>query len=299
MKVHFTDLVPLELPAGHRFPAGKYPLLRERVAQSGLFSPQDVLTSEPAGDEALLRVHLPDYLHRFQQGLMTEKEMRRIGLPWSPDLVERARRSVGASLAACRSALNEGCAANLGGGTHHAYPDHGEGYCVFNDVAVAARAMQAEGRLARVVILDCDVHQGNGTAAIFAGDPSVFTFSIHGQKNFPYHKEAGDLDIALPDGCGDDDYLNALRPGLEEALDRAQAELAIYIAGADPYQGDTLGRLALSKGGLAERDRLVLRHCRQAGLPVAIVMGGGYSRQVEDTVEIHLRTLSLAKATFN
>jgi acetoin utilization deacetylase AcuC-like enzyme len=298
MKVHYTDLVPLELPAGHRFPAGKYPLLRERLAQSGLISPQDVLPSEPASDEALLRVHQPDYLHRFQHGLMTEKEMRRIGFPWSPDLVERARRSVGASLAACRTALIEGCAANLGGGTHHAYPDHGEGYCVFNDVAVSARVMQAEGRLARVVILDCDVHQGNGTAAIFAGDPSVFTFSIHGQKNFPYHKEIGDLDIGLPDGCGDDDYLNALLPGLEEALDRAQAELAIYIAGADPYQGDTLGRMALSKEGLAERDRLVLRRCRQAGLPVAIVMGGGYSRQVEDTVEIHVQTLRLAAEIF-
>jgi acetoin utilization deacetylase AcuC-like enzyme len=209
-------------------------------------------------------------------------------------MVERSRRSVGATIAACRAALVEGRAANLAGGTHHAYPDHGEGFCVFNDVAVAARAMQVEGRVEKVVILDCDVHQGNGTAAIFAGDTSVFTFSIHGEKNFPFHKEHSDLDIALPDGSEDEAFLNALRPGLEQSLYLAQADLALCIAGADPFSGDRLGRMAVSKAGLAQRDRMVFDYCQALSLPVVIVMGGGYSKQVQDTVDIHFQTISIA-----
>ena len=188
----------------------------------------------------------------------------------------------------------DGIAANLAGGTHHAYPDHGEGYCVFNDVAVAARAMQAEGRAPRIVILDCDVHQGNGTAAIFSDDESVFTFSVHGQKNFPFHKEQSDLDIALPDGAGDDEFLEAVERGVRYSIDQAYAELAIYLAGADPFIGDTLGRMAVSKAGLAQRDRLVLDLCRSAGLPVAITMAGGYAKNVEDIVDIHFETLRIA-----
>jgi acetoin utilization deacetylase AcuC-like enzyme len=227
-------------------------------------------------------------------GTLSEKEARRIGFPWSPQLLERSRRSAGGTIAACRSALQDGLSAYLGGGTHHAYPDHGEGYCVFNDVAVAVRSLQFEGGFRRAVILDCDVHQGNGTAAIFGGDPSVFTFSIHGEKNFPFHKESGDLDIPLPDGCGDEAYLAALQRGVQASLERAQSGLAVYIAGADPFVGDRLGRLALSKAGLAERDRLVLELCRLAGLPVAIVLGGGYARNVEDTVDIHMQTIRLA-----
>jgi acetoin utilization deacetylase AcuC-like enzyme len=220
--------------------------------------------------------------------------VRRIGLPWSPELVERSRRSVGGSIEACRAALGDGIGVSLSGGTHHAFPDHGEGFCVFNDCAVAARAMQAEGRARRIVIIDCDVHQGNGTAAIFAGDSSVFTFSIHGAKNFPLHKERSDLDLELPDGTADGDYLDALEIGVERALAMACADLAIYLAGADPYIGDTLGRLALTKAGLAARDRLVFDHCRRAGLPVAAVMAGGYAKDILDTAEIQFETVRIA-----
>ena len=201
---------------------------------------------------------------------------------------------MGGTICTCRAALQDGFAANLAGGTHHAYPDHGEGYCVFNDVAVAARVLQFEQRVQRVVILDLDVHQGNGTAAIFAGDPSVFTFSVHGAKNFPFHKEQSDLDIALPDGSDDSVFLEAVRNGLPRAIQQAQACLAIYIAGADPFLGDRLGRLAMTKEGLAERDRLVFEHCRAARLPLAVVMGGGYAREINDVVDIHLQTLRLA-----
>ena len=248
-----------------------------------------------AADEQLLRVHQPEYLAKVVSGTLTDREVRRIGLPWSPELVERSRRSVGGTIEACRSlALLDGIAVSLSGGTHHAFPDHGAGYCIFNDVAVAVRAMQAEGRARRIVVVDCDVHQGDGTAAIFAGDSSVFTFSIHGAKNFPLHKERSDLDVELPDATGDADYLNALEVGLERSLALACADLAIYLAGADPYVGDTLGRLALSQEGLAARDRLVFNQCRAAGLPVAVVMGGGYAKNIQDTVAIQLETVRIA-----
>jgi acetoin utilization deacetylase AcuC-like enzyme len=209
-------------------------------------------------------------------------------------LVERARRSCGATIEACRAALADGLAVNLAGGTHHAFADRGEGYCVFNDIAVAARAMQAERRARRIVVLDCDAHQGNGTAAIMAQDPDVFTFSIHGANNFPFHKEHSDLDIALQDRADDTAYLDALEKGLRWSLESIEAELAIYVAGADPYLDDTFGRLAVSKRGLAERDRLVLDYCRQAHVPVAITMAGGYARQVQDTVDIHFQTVKAA-----
>lgn len=294
MRIYYAERRALPLPAGHRFPAPKYGWLLERVEQTGLVQSGNLLAAEPASDEQLLRVHTPEYVQRMSLGQMTEKEMRRIGFPWSLELVERSRRSVGATLAACRAALEDGLSGNLGGGTHHAYPEHGEGYCIFNDVAVASRAMQVEGRARRIAVLDLDVHQGNGTAAIFAGDASVFTFSVHGQKNFPYHKEYGDLDIALVDGAGDPVFLEAVRAGMACALRLARADLVIYIAGADPYEADTLGRLRVTKAGLAERDRLVLSTCRQAGLPVAIVMGGGYAKEIDDTVEIHLQTYRIA-----
>ena len=236
----------------------------------------------------------PDYLHRVSNGLLSDREMRKIGFPWSQQMVERSRRSSGATLAACRAALEDGCAANLAGGTHHAFYDRGEGYCVFNDAAIAARAMQAEGRAGRVIIIDCDVHQGNGTAAILAGDPKTFTFSIHGAKNFPFHKEKSDLDIELADGTGDDVYLEALDHGLKAALDHANADLAIYLAGSDPFEDDRLGRLKLTKAGLEARDRAVFAACRGRGLPVAIAMAGGYARDVQDTVDIHARTMFTA-----
>ena len=294
MKVLYSDRFIVPLPEGHRFPMPKYSLLRQRVFDSGLIAPEDFIEAQPATDEQLLRVHTPEYLGKVVQGLLTEREIRHIGLPWSPELVERSRRSVGCTIAACRIALQEGIAVNLAGGTHHAYPEHGEGYCVFNDVAVAARALQAEGCIRRIVILDCDVHQGNGTAAIFASDPLVYTFSIHGAKNFPYHKERSSLDIELPDGIGDDVYLAALGEGLRLSLDAAHAELGIYLAGADPYIGDRLGRLSLSKAGLLERDRLVFAACASLGLPIAVTMAGGYARDVNDTAEIHFQTFRLA-----
>ena len=294
MRLFYTDHFVLPLPDGHRFPMPKYSLLRQRVVESGIVPAGDLCLPHAATDEELERAHDAGYVCRVTHGELTDKEIRRIGFPWSPQMVERSRRSVGATIEACRAALEDGLAVNLAGGTHHAYRDHGEGYCVFNDVAVAARAMQAEGRARRVVILDCDVHQGNGTASILVGDPTVFTFSIHGAKNFPFHKETSDLDLALPDRTGDAEYLEALEGGLERALDLSKADVAIYLAGADPYIGDTLGRLALSKEGLAQRDRLVFDLCRAAGSPVAITMSGGYARQVEDTVDIHFRTVQIA-----
>ncbi|MBK9714735.1 MAG: histone deacetylase [Kouleothrix sp.] len=294
MRIFYSDTFVLPLPAGHRFPMEKYALLRRRVSDSRIVAPERLLIPHAATDEELGRAHAPEYLRRVQAGDLTPQEVRRIGFPWSPEMVERSRRSSGATIEACRAALEDGVAANLAGGTHHAYGDHGEGYCVFNDSAVAARAMQAEGRARRVVIIDCDVHQGNGTAAILAGDETIFTFSIHGAKNFPFHKERSDLDIALDDGAGDEAYLAALDQGLCQALELSHADLAIYLAGADPFHDDKLGRLALSKRGLAERDRLVFELCRGAGLPLAVTMAGGYARDVRDTVDIHFQTVRRA-----
>lgn len=294
MKVFYCDHFTYPLPPDHRFPAAKYALLRQRVADE-LVPPCELLTPNAATDAQLIRVHDAAYLAKVTTGTLSAKEVRRIGLPWSPELVARSRRSVGGTIEACRAALVDGRAVSLSGGTHHAFPDFGAGYCVFNDVAVAVRALQAEGRARRMVVIDCDVHQGDGTAAIFAGDSSTFTFSIHGAKNFPLHKQRSDLDIELSDGTTDVDYLDALEVGLERSLALACADLAIYVAGADPYAGDTLGRLALTQAGLVARDRLVFDQCRRAGLPVAVVMGGGYARNLHDTVEIQLETVRIAK----
>jgi acetoin utilization deacetylase AcuC-like enzyme len=294
MKVYYSDVLEVPLPQGHRFPMPKYALLRQRVVAAGLVPDGDLRLAPAATDEEILRAHTREYVDKVVQGRLSEREQRRIGFPWSPELVRRARHSVGGTIAACRAALSDGLAANLAGGTHHAHADFGAGFCVFNDVAVAARAMQAEGGARRALILDCDVHQGDGSASIFRDDPTVFTFSIHGAKNYPFRKPPSDLDIELPDGCEDQVFMEALERGARLALGRARADLAIYIAGADPYAGDRLGRLALSKAGLAQRDRLVLGLCRAARLPVAIVMGGGYARDVQDTVEIHLETIRVA-----
>jgi acetoin utilization deacetylase AcuC-like enzyme len=261
---------------------------------SNLVGPEDLIVPEPATDEQILRAHDNDYLERVKNGRLTPKEVRRIGLPWSPELVVRARCSVGGTIGACRAAVQEGIAVSLAGGTHHAFSDRGQGFCVFNDSVVAARTTQARGDVERIVIIDCDVHQGNGTAAILANDATVFTFSIHGAGNFPFHKERSDLDIELGDGTGDVAYLEALQDGVERALELAGADLAIYLAGADPYAGDRLGRLALSKAGLAKRDRLVFERCRELGISVAAVMSGGYGRQIRDTVDIHLQTVRIA-----
>jgi acetoin utilization deacetylase AcuC-like enzyme len=294
MKIFHSDQYVFPLPQGHRFPLQKYALLREAVVTAGLVSPEYLVVPEPASDEQILRAHDKGYVQRVKGGHLTPNEVRRIGLPWSPQLVERALRAVGGTIGACRAALRDGIAINLSGGTHHAFRDHGQGYCLFNDSVIAARAVQAENRVERVVVLDCDVHQGNGTAAIAADDPTIFTFSIHNEQNFPLHKVQSDLDIGLEDGTEDRAYLDALEAGLACALERAEAGLAIYLAGADPYEGDLLGRLALSKGGLAERDRLVLTRCREANIPVVTVMAGGYGRSVQDTVDIHLQTVRIA-----
>jgi acetoin utilization deacetylase AcuC-like enzyme len=298
MKIYYSDHLLVPLPDGHRFPMPKYALLHGQVRAAGLPG-VELLPAGPASDDQLRLIHNPEYVSKVITGGLSAKELRRIGFPWSPELVVRSRYSVGGTICACRAAVQEGYAANLAGGTHHAYPDHGEGYCVFNDVAVAARVMQSESRARRLVILDLDVHQGNGSAAVFVGDPSVFTLSVHGAKNFPFHKEPSDLDIALPDGSDDAAFLAAVQDGVSRALQQAQADLAIYIAGADPYVDDRLGRLAMTKQGLAERDRLVFELCRSSELPVAIVMGGGYARDVNDVVEIHLQTIRLAAQMAN
>jgi acetoin utilization deacetylase AcuC-like enzyme len=297
VRLFFTDHYVLPLPEGHRFPMAKYARLRERVAAE-LVPPHELVVPDPASDADLLRAHAASYVERVVSGTLTRDEIRRIGFPWSAEMVERSRRSAGATLGACRAALREpeGIAVNLAGGTHHAFADRGEGYCVFNDTAVAARAMQAEERAERILVVDCDVHQGNGTASIFRGDPSVFTFSIHGAKNFPFRKETSDLDIELQDRTGDSEYAAALERGLGEALSRVDPDLALYIAGADPFEGDRLGRLRVSRDGLAARDRFVLETLRSRGIPVAVTMAGGYARNVDDTVAIHFETVRIAAA---
>lgn len=301
MKAYYADHFVLPLPDGHRFPMQKYAMLRDHAVQQGVLCVHDLHVPSAATDAEILRVHTPTYLHRLVSGTLTDREIRRIGFPWSPQLVERSRRSVGGTISACRTALTarERIAVNLAGGTHHAHPDFGAGFCVLNDVAIAARAMQAERRVRRVVIIDCDVHQGDGTAAIFADDSTVFTFSIHGEKNYPFRKQQSDLDIGLDDNSGDDVYLDALRKGLTLAFDLADADMAIFLAGADPYVHDRLGRLALNKKGLAARDTFVLRACRERGLPVAVVMAGGYARNLHDIADIHLQTIRIAHGMVN
>ena len=294
MKVFYSDRFVLPLPEGHRFPMEKYSMLRERVELAGICGPDEMRVPYAVTDEEILRAHDPGYLKKVVSGALDAKEMRRIGFPWSERMVERSRRASGGTLSACRAALEEGLAANLAGGTHHAFADRGEGFCVLNDSAIAARTLIAEGLVKKVVVLDTDVHQGNGTAAILREDPDVFTFSIHGAKNFPFHKEESDLDVELPDGADDGTFLEALSKPLEQILDRADAGLAIFLAGADPFVGDRLGRLSVTKEGLAERDRHVLKSCRERGIPVAVTMAGGYAKEVADTVDIHFQTVKTA-----
>ncbi|MFP4323690.1 MAG: histone deacetylase [Anaerolineales bacterium] len=286
----------LPLPPGHRFPMRKYAALRERILAERLVPPDDLRVPDPATDADLLRVHAPEYVAAVTSGTLDRKAQRKIGFPWSPGMVERSRRSVGATMAAARSALAEGLAANLAGGTHHAHYASGGGFCVFNDAVVALRALQAEGRITQALILDADVHQGDGTAALCHDDPSIFTLSIHGAKNYPFHKPPSDLDIGLPDGAGDAVYLDALQTGVSQAFAAITPDIVIYLAGADPYEKDKLGRLALSKDGLRARDVFVLDACRAHGVPVALVMAGGYAPDVDDIVDIHFMTLALAQA---
>lgn len=294
MKVFYSDHFVLPLPEGHKFPMVKYSMLRERVESSGICEPGELRVPEAATDGQILRAHDRDYLERAKAGELTEKEVRRIGFPWSERMIERSRRASGGTIGACLAALDEGFSANLAGGTHHALAHRGEGFCVFNDAPIAVREMQKIGRIERAVIVDTDVHQGNGSASILSGDESVFTFSIHGAKNFPFHKEESDLDIELENGTEDAEYLEALEWGLEKSLAASRPDLAIYLAGADPFEGDRLGKLSVSKDGLAERDRIVLETLRDRSIPVAVVMAGGYSSDVEDTVEIHMNSIKRA-----
>ena len=298
MNLFYSDVFVLPLPSHHRFPMGKYARLRDRLLGTGEFGADDFGVPAAVTDAEITRVHCPAYLDRVATGSLSAAEQKAIGFPWSERMVERSRRSSGATLAAAREALTRGWAANLAGGTHHAFRDRGEGFCVFNDVAIASRALQAEAGLTRIAVIDCDVHQGNGTAAIFAGDDSVFTFSIHGARNFPFAKESSDLDVELADGTGDDEYLWHLERALDETLERSRPQLAFYLAGADPYERDRLGRLKLTKAGLARRDETVLGTLASRGIPVAIAMAGGYARDIEDSVEIHANTIRAARRTW-
>lgn len=260
-------------------------LAEELVPSSHLHEPPRVTR------EQLLRVHTADYVDRLTSGTLSESEVRRLGFPWSPGLVERSLRAVGGTCEAVSAALEHGVAMNLAGGTHHAFATHGEGFCVFNDVAVALRDVLASRRIARAAVIDLDVHQGNGTHALFADDPRVYTFSMHGGKNYPFHKVRGDLDIELEDGTDDASYLALLHEALPGVLAAASPDLVVYLAGADPHEGDRLGRLALTFDGLARRDDMVLQAAREVGIPVAVTIAGGYGRDIDDTVEVHCRTV--------
>jgi acetoin utilization deacetylase AcuC-like enzyme len=299
MHAFYADHFVLPLPEGHRFPMHKYSRLRDRLSAE---CPGVRFAEAPAAsDGELALVHTPAYIRGIAEGTLDAAVYREIGFPWSSAMAERARRSVGASVAAARVALREGLAGNLAGGTHHAYADKGGGFCVFNDIAVTARLMQAEvGRQRkqpfRVAVIDLDVHQGNGTARIFANDPSVFTLSLHGEKNFPFRKEPSDLDVGLPDGCTDEPYLQALHQSLAELEGRFAPDMLIYLAGADAHEGDRLGRLKLSMDGMAARDHVVLDWAAQRRLPVVLCMGGGYGHDIETTVAVQLQTWTIALA---
>lgn len=299
MHAFYADQFVLPLPHGHRFPMAKYRMLRDQLAH--ILPGVQLMPAPSASDGELALAHTPTYIRAIADGSIDARVMREIGFPWSVPMVERARRSVGATVAAVRSALQFGVAANLAGGTHHAYADRGGGFCVFNDAAVAARLMQAEwGRSRRqplqVAVIDLDVHQGNGTARIFQGDDSVFTLSLHGDKNFPFRKEDSDLDVPLPDGCSDAEYLQALEVALDDLGHRFTPGLVIFLAGADPFVGDRLGRLSLTLDGLEARDRRVFDWCYTRRIPLAFVMAGGYGVNIEDTVRVQLNTYRVALA---
>jgi acetoin utilization deacetylase AcuC-like enzyme len=302
VKVYYATPHVHQLPDGHRFPMGKYELLRHRLSRE---LPQiQTSLATPVTDGELALVHSPSYIDAVVQGSLSPAAQREIGFPWSPGMVERARGSSGATIMAARTAQSEGLSANLAGGTHHAYRDKGSGFCVFNDVSVAVRLMQAEWSRShtlplRVAVIDLDVHQGNGTASIFQHDDTVFTLSLHGARNFPFRKEPSDLDVDLPDGCGDDEYLQALEQALAELERRFEPQRVFYLAGADPHEGDRLGRLKLSFDGLEARDRRILDWAWQRRLPLTLAMAGGYGHRIEDTVQVQINTFSVALTYWN
>ena len=292
MKAFYTDHFVLPLPAGHRFPMEKYSRLRDLV---NTITTIELVEAPAASDTQILYAHDPNYLINIIEGKLSPLEQREIGFPWSEKMVERSRRSAGATVAAAKTALTEGIAVNLAGGTHHAYRDMGSGFCVFNDSAIAARTLQKEvSSKLKVAIIDLDVHQGNGTASILQNDSSIFTLSIHGENNFPFKKEQSDLDLGLADGCTDETYLSSLKKCLDELSSRFQADCLIYLAGADPHEGDRLGRLKISKDGMRLRDETVFQYALDRKLPVAMSMAGGYGKEIESTVDIHFQTIRTA-----
>ena len=297
MQVFYTPRYYAQIGEGHVFPIRKFELVRDRLLAEGTLDPSEIVEPSPAPLEDVLLVHTEDYVTRLCNGQLTTKEIRRLGLPWSESLVLRSFYAVGGTLAAAQSALANGCSSNLAGGTHHAFADRGEGFCVLNDVAIAIRALRARNSIHRAAIVDCDVHQGNGTATIFAGDNDTFTFSMHGANNYPLFKAQSTLDVELADGTRDGDYLESLAHHLPNVFAH-EPDIVFYLAGADPYAGDKLGRLALSIDGLRERDAYVLSECYERELPVVTVMSGGYGKDINDTIEIHCNTIRMVKKIF-
>lgn len=298
LPVYYSDSLAIPLPDGHHFPQIKYQRLRERVQLLEQAGRVQLVAAEEIDVESLLRVHSPEYVRQALELGLSRQEERELGFPWSPAYASRARRSVGATVAAAARSIESGWAAHLAGGTHHAFRDRGRGFCLFNDVAVAVHRLRAAGHAPRVLVLDADVHQGDGTASLFADDPQVFTLSLHGARNYPRVKVPGDLDVALPDQVADDEYLEALDAAVDEAWQRSGPEMVYYIAGADPFEGDKYGRMGLTKQGLAERDRRVLDRCRAAGVQLVTVMGGGYARNIEDTVDVYNNTIEQMTAMY-
>lgn len=298
MRVFHCDAYEVPLPPGHRFPMLKYRALRERLLAEGVLRPEQLAQAEVIDRGSLLLAHAPDYVEAVFAGALSEAALRRLGFPWSEQLLARSRASVWGTLAAARCALRDGFGGNLAGGTHHAFAAEGSGFCVFNDLAVAARALQREGLVERVLVVDLDVHQGDGTAAIFAGDDSVFTFSMHGAKNFPFRKQRSSLDVELPDGCSDAEYLAALAAHLPGVIAQARPQILFFQAGVDPLAEDVLGRLDLSLAGLRRRDRMVFAAARQRDLPLVLTLGGGYAKPIALSVEAHLGTWREARAAY-
>ena len=297
MHVFYTPRYYADIGDGHIFPIRKFELVRDRLIAEGTLSPDELVEPAPATIEEVRLVHTEDYVSRLCSGTLTTKELRRLGLPWSESLVQRSFYAVGGTIAAARAALVDGYGSNLAGGTHHSFADRGEGFCVLNDVAVAIRVLRSEGQIRRAAIVDCDVHQGNGTATIFADDEDTFTFSIHGANNYPLFKMRSSLDVELPDGTTDDEYLDCLTSHLPMVF-AVEPEIVFYLAGADPYVGDKLGRLGLTIDGLRERDECVLRECYEREVPIVTVMSGGYGKDINDTIEIHCNTIRTVKEVF-
>ncbi|HKD63791.1 MAG TPA: histone deacetylase [Candidatus Acidoferrales bacterium] len=293
LKLVYNDRYDLNLGA-HVFPSQKYRLVYERLLQDGIATPEDFLKPTPADDKDILRVHSQDYVYKLKSGSLTRAEVMRMEVPYSTELMEACWLAAGGSILAAQRALEDGFSANIGGGFHHAYPDHGEGFCVIHDVAVAIRRMQADGAIERAIVVDADVHQGNGTAAIFGGDETVFTMSIHQEHNYPYPKPPSTVDVNLPDGIGDADYLAILEKYLHRSFEEFSPQLLFYVAGADPYREDQLGGLALTMEGLARRDALVMGYAQRNQVPTAVTLAGGYAPKVEDTVTIHVNTIKAA-----